>query len=131
MGRCPIPVVNIWWFQIGVGCVLGFLSGLGVGGGSLLMLWLTQIAGTEQSEARLLNLMFFIPCALIASLFRWKQSKPDWGVTLTAVCGGLLGALAGNFLNSRLDLELLRKALGVLFLVCGVRELCYRDRKFR
>ena len=119
-------MLNEWWVQILVGCVLGFLSGLGVGGGSLLMLWLTQRVGTDQSEARILNLMFFIPCALIASLFRWKQSKPDWPLTLTAMGGGLLGAILGNFLHSRLELELLRKLLGVLFLLCGLRELFYR-----
>ena len=114
-----------------IGTVLGFLSGLGAGGGSLLMLWLTLVSGTPQADARVMNLMFFIPCALIATLFRWKQSKPDWQLTLWAVAGGLIGALAGNILHSRLDLELLRKALGVLFLICGARELFYRERKFR
>ena len=124
-------MVTQWWFCILVGCVLGFLSGLGVGGGSLLMLWLTLAAGTAQSDARLMNLMFFIPCALIATLFRWKQSKPDWPLTLWAAAGGLAGALMGNLLHSQLDLELMKKALGVLFLICGARELFYRERKLR
>lgn len=114
-----------------VGAILGFLSGLGVGGGSLLMLWLTLVSGTSQADARVMNLMFFVPCALIATLFRWRQSKPDWKLILWAVAGGLIGALAGNFLHSRMDLELLRKALGVLFLICGAKELFYRERKFR
>lgn len=124
-------MVNAWWVQILVGCMLGFLSGLGVGGGSLLMLWLTQMADVSQADARILNLMFFGPCALIASLFRLKQAKPNWGMTLTAVAGGLAGALLGNFLNSRMELALARKLLGGLFLVCGARELCYRDKKAR
>lgn len=119
-------VVNIL-----MGTVLGFLSGLGVGGGSLLMLWLTLIAGVPQAQARVMNLMFFIPCALIASFFRWKQSKPDWWLILWAVAGGLAGALTGNLLHSHLDLELLKKGLGILFLICGVRELFYRERKLR
>lgn len=119
-------VVNIL-----IGAVLGFLSGLGVGGGSLLMLWLTLVSGTAQADARVMNLMFFIPCALIATIFHWKQSKPNWHLTLWAVAGGLIGALAGNFLHSRLDLELLRKALGIMFLICGAKELFYRERKFR
>lgn len=114
-----------------IGTVLGFLSGLGAGGGSLLMLWLTLVSGTSQADARVMNLMFFVPCALIATLFRWRQSKPDWKLILWAVAGGLIGALTGNFLHSRMDLELLRKALGVLFLICGAKELFYRDRKFR
>lgn len=124
-------MVNTWWFCILVGTVLGFLSGLGVGGGSLLMLWLTLIAGTAQSEARVMNLMFFIPCALVATIFRWRQSKPDWPLTLWAVAGGLAGALAGNLLQSTLDLELLKKGLGILFLIFGARELLYRERKLR
>jgi len=124
-------MVNTWWFCILVGTVLGFLSGLGVGGGSLLMLWLTLIAGTPQSEARVMNLMFFIPCALVATIFRWRQSKPDWPLTLWAVAGGLAGALAGNLLQSTLDLELLKKGLGILFLIFGARELLYRERKLR
>ena len=124
-------MVEAWWFCIPVGIVLGFLSGLGVGGGSLLMLWLTLIAGTSQAEARVMNLMFFIPCALVATLLRWRQSKPDWPLTLWTVAGGLLGALAGNFLHGHLDLELMKKGLGILFLICGVKELAYRERKFR
>ena len=114
-----------------IGTLLGFLSGLGVGGGSLLMLWLTLIADTPQADARVMNLMFFIPCALIATCFRWKQTKPDRKLTLWAVAGGLVGALIGNFLHSRLDLELLKKGLGILFLICGVKELFYRERKLR
>ncbi len=113
---------------IAVGAALGFLSGLGVGGGSLLMLWLTLVSGLEQSQARLINLMFFIPCALISTLFRWKEGKANWPLTLTAIAAGLLGAWLGAFLQGRFDEALLKKALGVLFLFCGLRELCYRPK---
>lgn len=124
-------MVTQWWFCIPVGCVLGFLSGLGIGGGSLLMLWLTAIVGTSREEARILNLMFFIPSALIATLLRWKQTKPDRTLTMIAAAGGLAGALGGNYLSSHLDPWLLEKGLGMLFLLCGIRELCYRERKLR
>ena len=106
-----------------VGAALGFLSGLGVGGGSLLLLWLTLVLGQPQETARVMNLMFFLPCALIATLFRWKQSRPDWRLALPAILAGLLCALLGNFLGPRLDVELLKKAFGILFIVCGIREL--------
>lgn len=106
-----------------VGAGLGFLSGLGVGGGSLLLLWLTLIAGVPQAEARVMNLMFFLPSALIATLFRWKQSRPDWHLAVPAVLAGLLGAFLGNLLGPMLDVGLLKKAFGILFIVCGIREL--------
>lgn len=111
-----------------VGAVLGFLSGLGVGGGSLLLLWLTLAAGLPQETARVMNLMFFLPCALIATAFRWKQSKPDWPTALSAMGAGLLGALLGNLIGPKLDAHLLRKAFGVLFLITGIRELRYKQK---
>ena len=50
---------------IAVGTVLGFLAGIGVGGGSLLILWLTLVLGMPQPQARILNLMFFVPSAVV------------------------------------------------------------------
>ena len=111
-----------------VGAALGFLSGLGVGGGSLLLLWLTLAAGVPQSQPRVMNQMFFLPCALIATLFRWKQSKPDWHLALPAIAAGLLGAACGNFLGALIQTGLLKKAFGVLFIVCGIRELRYKPK---
>ena len=124
-------MVNHWLIQTAVGCALGCLSGLGVGGGSLLMLWLTLIAGTDQNQARLMNLMFFIPCALIATVFRQRQQPLNKAPALRAAAGGILGALAGNFLRGCFDPEWLRRLLGILFLLCGIRELFYRERKAR
>lgn len=121
-------MVNSWWFSALAGCVLGALSGLGVGGGSLLMLWLTLVAGTDPARARLINLMFFLPCALTASLFRFRKGTADLALTGLAVAGGLAGALLGACLQGLLDPELARKALGGLFLVCGIREIRYRER---
>ena len=111
-----------------VGAVLGFLAGLGVGGGSLLILWLTLVCHTEPETARLMNLMFFLPCALIATVFRWKQSKLPLPIALPAVLGGLAGALLGNFLGPALDTGLLKKAFGVLFILTAIRELRWRQK---
>ena len=55
-----------------IGTLLGFLSGIGVGGGSLLILWFTLVLQMDHGTARIINLLFFIPSAVIASIFRWK-----------------------------------------------------------
>ena len=111
-----------------VGTALGFLSGLGVGGGSLLLLWMTLVLGADPDQARVMNLMFFLPSALIATAFRWKQSKPDWSRILPAAGAGLTGALVGNLIAPGIDKELLRKAFGILFLLAGWKELRYRPK---
>ena len=76
------------------GILLGFLAGLGVGGGSLLMLWLTVVLGMEHTTARGINLLFFLPSALTAILFRWKQGNIHWKKIFPAVIAGCVIAAA-------------------------------------
>lgn len=114
-----------------MGTLLGLLSGLGTGGGSLLILWLTMVLGMDQLQARSINLLFFIPSALIACLFRWKQGKLNWQKILPAMIAGCVSAGVFSWLGSLLDLYWLRKLFGVLLLVTGLRELFYRPRKAR
>ena len=120
-----IPVTII------VGSILGFLSGLGVGGGSLLMLWLTLVLGMEHSIARSINLLFFIPSAVIASFFRWKQGKLDLKKVLPAIICGCISAAYFSLLSKQIDITLLKKIFGILLLLTGLRELFYRPRNAR
>ena len=117
--------------SIAVGAVLGFLAGLGTGGGSLLILWLTMVLGMEQPIARAINLLFFIPSALIACLFRWKQGKLELKKVLPAIITGCISAGLFSMLSGILDLNLLKKLFGILLLITGVREVLYRPRKAR
>ena len=46
-----------WLLSALVGAVTGVLSGFGVGGGTLLLLWLTLVQGMEQIQAGGVNLL--------------------------------------------------------------------------
>lgn len=120
-----LPVILI------VGTVLGFLAGLGIGGGSLLILWLTMVLSVEQNIARGINLLFFIPAALIACFFRWKQGSIHWKKILPAMASGCLAAALFSWLGGFMELDLLKKLFGGLLILTGLRELFYRPRKFR
>lgn len=112
-----------------VGTLLGFLSGLGTGGGSLLILWLTFILGTDYPQARGINLMFFIPAAAVALYFRGKQGMVPWKTVLPGMLSGCVCAAACSFLSTWLDLALLRKLFGGLLIFTAIRELCWRPQK--
>ena len=122
-------MLNSILFNIIVGAVLGYLSGLGVGGGSLLILWLTLVANVPQEIARSINLMFFLPTALISSLFRWKKGKLKIKNVLPAMLGGMVAAILFAWLSRHISSEALKAPFGILLLVTGVRELFYRPRK--
>ena len=118
-----LPVILI------VGTALGFLAGIGVGGGSLLILWLTLVLGIPHPQARVVNLLFFLPCALVCSLFRWKQGKVDIMAVVPAVIAGCLAAGIGSFFSARLDMVILKKLFGGLLILTGIRELLYKPKK--
>ena len=113
------------------GILLGFLSGLGIGGGSLLMLWLTLVLGMDHISARGINLLFFIPSALIACLFRWKQGALQWKQILPAIIAGCAAAASFSWLSMYLDTPAIKKLFGILLIATGLRELFYRPRKAR
>lgn len=113
-----------------IGTVLGFLSGLGVGGGSLLILWLTLVLGMDQETARGINLLFFIPSALCASILRLRGTgKPCWRTVIPAASAGCIGAVLFSLLGNGMDTQLLKRLFGILLLAAGTRELLYRPKK--
>ena len=112
-----------------VGGILGFLSGIGVGGGSLLMLWLTLVLQISHPVARNINLLFFIPSALISSFFRWKQGALDVKKLLPAIIAGSVSAAVFSWVGQRMDITIIKKLFGLLLLATGFRELFYRPRK--
>ena len=113
------------------GILLGFLSGLVIGGGSLLMLWLTLVLGMDHASARGINLLFFVPSALIACLFRWKQGALQWKQILPAIIAGCAAAAVFSWLSMYLDTPVIKKLFGILLIATGLRELFYRPRKAR
>ena len=117
-----------WLIAASIATLLGFLAGMGVGGGSLLLLWLTQVVGFAQSQSRILNLLFFLPAAITATLLRKKEQKPDRSTLIPGLIAGCSTALVFSLLSRRLDLELMKKLLGGLLIVTGIREIFYRPR---
>lgn len=113
---------------LGVSVVLGFLAGLGVGGGSLLVLWLTLIVGIDHPQARIINLMFFIPAAIISSIFRWKQGSLNFKKVIPAILAGSIAAAGFSWLTRYLELDILKKLFGGLLLIAGTKELFYKQK---
>lgn len=113
------------------GLVFGFLAGLGIGGGSLLILWLTLLLGFDEGIARAINLMFFITAAGSVCLFRIKKSSLPVKKLLPAIIAGcLLSALTSLFRN-QINTDILEKLFGGLLLIIGLKEVFYRPRKAR
>ena len=77
------------------GLVCGVLSGFGIGGGSLLMVWMTAVLSMEQKAAQGVNLLYFLPCAACALIFHIKNKQIVWRAVWPAALAGSVCAVGG------------------------------------
>ena len=113
---------------LAVGTALGFLTGLGVGGGSLLMVWLTAVLGMDALTARSVNLLFFLPGAAAAILFRRRQGMIRWKKVLPPAIAGCAAAALCSRLSTAVDHSLFQKIFGGLLILAGLRELFWKPK---
>lgn len=105
------------------GLLAGLLTGAGVGGGTLLLVYLTTLGGMELRQAQGVNLLYFLITAPPALWGHFKNGLVDKGLALRAGAAGLAAAALSAWLAGVLDGTLLRKAFGVFTMVVGLREL--------
>lgn len=105
-----------------ISSILGVLSGLGVGGGSLLMLWLTLVCGMDFISAKCINLLFFLPAAAISCFFQRRNLYPNIRYILTAALSGCIAAGFFSFFSRSWDIAWLKKVYGVLLILTAIHE---------
>lgn len=112
-----------------IGFFSGIISGMGIGGGTLLIPALILILGIDQHQAQGVNLIYFLPTAMTALVTHQKKHNILWETTKPLALFGLAGAAVGAFLAVSLEAELLRKAFGGFLFLMGLSELFKKKKK--
>ena len=110
---------------------IALLSGLGVGSGGLLVIWLTAFKDVDPILARGINLLFFVFSASAALLVRWKKgNRRKRCLTLIASLTpfSVLGTLIGVSVGGSIDGTLLRQAFGVMLILSGLYTVFRKDQ---
>ena len=115
--------LNSIWLAIAVGLLTGILSGFGIGGGSLLLLYLTLCGGMTQYAAGGINLLYFLPTAAMGLLYHRKNGLLERAVLRTAAPWGTAAAAAGALAATAVDVSLLRRPFGVYLLLAAASLL--------
>lgn len=113
---------------VAVGFFSGIISGMGIGGGTILIPALALFSGLDQKMAQSVNLLYFIPTALVALYFHKKNHQIQTDVLKPIILFGLVGALCGAFIAVSLSAELLRKLFGGFLFVMGVMEFFKKEK---
>lgn len=118
------------WLLVALASFFGAaLSAMGMGGGGLLLIYLTAYAGMEQLAAQGINLVFFIPIALVAIWMHTRRRLIRWRSVPVCVAVGLAGVWCGSGLAMWIGSDLLSRLFGGFLLIIGVRELFSKPKK--
>lgn len=112
-----------WLLPVLAGAVTGVLSGFGIGGGTLLLIYMTAFAQLPQTLAQGINLLYFLPTAATALPSHLKNGYVDKVVALPAIAAGLVGTGLAAWAATALDTALLHRCFGVFLLYIGITEL--------
>ncbi len=105
------------------GFLSGIISGMGIGGGAILIPVVTLIMGLGQKEAQFVNLIYFIPTAIAALYKHRKNGNIEKRIIKPLIIFGVIGCVAGALFASRTQEGVLRVMFGVFLGVMGIYEI--------
>ena len=113
-----------------VSCGVALLSGLGVGSGGLLVVFLTEYRAVGQLFAQGVNLIFFIFSSGASTAVNLRARNICYGAVTMMSLGGTVGAIVGALVASVLDPKLLKVGFGAMLLIGGIPAFIKSVRAF-
>lgn len=111
------------------GLFSGTLGAMGLGGGSVLIIYLSLFTETEQLTAQGINLLFFIPTAIVAVIIFGIKKQIKWRTNIKITLWGLAGTFSGLVLTSFLGSETTGKIFGGMLIILGIKEIFHKNTK--
>ena len=99
------------------------LSGVGVGGGGLFVVYLALFTDTPQLLAQGMNLLFFLFSSSASLIVHVSRRRLYPTLILLLATSGLLGALLGSFLSGYVPTRILRRIFGMMLVTTGILAL--------
>lgn len=109
----------------------GVFASMGLGGGMVLIVYLTVFASFSQLAAQGINLVFFIPIAIISLVLHTKNKLVEWKKAVPAFLWGTAAVIISAWLANRIEQSLLSKAFGIFLILMGLKELFFKSEKHK
>ena len=109
--------------EILISLISGIVSGLGMGGGTILIFLLSNIIKIEQHTAQATNLIFFIPTSIMAIIINLKSKNINLKIAIIISLFGIIGAIIGSKIATNINVFILRKYFGIFLAIIAINEI--------
>ena len=113
--------MNIWLLIVGI--LSGVVAGMGMGGGTLLIPILTIFFSFIQQVAQGINLLAFLPGAIVSLIIHCKNKLVNFKVGIPIILIGVASSVLGSMLAMNIGSKLLRRLFGIFLLTIGVFQI--------
>lgn len=111
---------NLWFVIAGI--VSGVIAGMGMGGGTLLIPILIIFFNILQHSAQGINLLAFLPCAIVSLIIHIKNKLINFKIGLPIIISGVLASVFSSLLAVNIKNNLLQILFGVFLLIVGITQ---------
>ncbi len=113
----------------GVAFLTGVFASMGLGGGMVLIIYLTVFVGVNQLTAQGINLIFFLPIAALSLIIHTKNKLVQWKKIVPTIIVGTISVIIGSYAATMLNTEILKKLFAVFIIAMGIKEIFTVPRK--
>lgn len=114
--------MDFLWYVI-AGTLGGILGGMGMGGGTVLIPVLGIFFGLNQHAAQAINLISFVPMAIIALVIHAKNGLIKTSGLWVIITAGLCSCALGSFVAKELNADLLRRIFGGFLVILSIAQV--------
>lgn len=114
--------------EIIIGFISGTVSGMGMGGGTLLIPALVIFMEIEQKTAQGINLLYYLPSSISALIIHIKNKHIKTNLLTVLIGAGLLGAFLGSFLAVKISNDLLKRIFAIFLTIMGIYEIFCKEK---
>ncbi|MBO5090634.1 MAG: sulfite exporter TauE/SafE family protein [Clostridia bacterium] len=111
------------------GLFSGIIGGMGMGGGAVLIIYLSLFTDTPQLKSQGINLLFFIPIGLTALIIYAFKKQIKWKTVLPLSLYGVIGTFLGIMLTKYISNDWLSKIFGVFLILMALKEFFTKKTK--
>ena len=116
------------WYGI-AGVLGGIFGGMGMGGGTVLIPLLGIFYNVNQHTAQAVNLISFIPMAIVALIIHLKNNMIDFSRVAWVIIPGVLSCILGCYIAKSVTGDILARCFGGFLILLSIFQFVSQIKK--